>query len=93
MLWRFRTQDVNMASTFECSRNDVIFKVAMLAAAGLVAATSSPWPYIVIGLAMVAVVLRSAVQRPARERAAQAALRDASDVKGITPVTDLVLSG
>ena len=62
MLWRFRRQDVNMASTWECSRNDVISNVGVLAAAGLVAATSSPWPDIVIGLAMAAVVLRSAVR-------------------------------
>ena len=61
-LWRFRAQDVNMASTFECSRNDVISNVGVLAAAGLVAATSSPWPDILIGLAMAAVVLRSAVR-------------------------------
>lgn len=26
LLWRFRSEDVNMASTFECSRNDVISK-------------------------------------------------------------------
>lgn len=62
LLWRFRAQDVNMASTFECSRNDVISNVGVLIAAGLVAATSSPWPDIVIGLAMAAIVLRSAVR-------------------------------
>ena len=62
LLWRFRAQDVNMASTFECSRNDVISNVGVLIAAGLVAATASPWPDIVIGLAMAAVVLRSAVR-------------------------------
>jgi cation diffusion facilitator family transporter len=62
MLWRFRRQDVNMASTWECSRNDVISNIGVLAAAGLVAATSSPWPDIVIGLAMATVVLRSAVR-------------------------------
>jgi cation diffusion facilitator family transporter len=62
LLWRFRRQDVNMASTWECSRNDVISNIGVLAAAGLVAATSSPWPDILIGLAMAAVVLRSAAR-------------------------------
>ena len=62
LLWRFRRQDVNMASTFECSRNDVISNVGVLIAAWLVAATSSPWPDLIIGLAMAAVVLRSAVR-------------------------------
>lgn len=62
LLWRFRRQDVNMASTWECSRNDVISNVGVLVAAGLVATTDSPWPDILIGLAMAAVVLRSAVR-------------------------------
>ncbi len=59
-----------MASTFECSRNDVISNVGVLIAAGLVAATSSPWPDIVIGLAMAAIVLRSAGRVLGRQRAA-----------------------
>ena len=62
LLWRFRAQDVNMASTWECSRNDVISNVGVLIAAALVTVTSSPWPDIFIGLAMAAVVLRSAVR-------------------------------
>ena len=62
LLGRFRRQDVNMASTWECSRNDVISNVGVLAAAAMVAATSSPWPDLIIGLAMSVVVLRSAVR-------------------------------
>lgn len=60
LLWRFRAQDVNMASTFECSRNDVISNVGVLAAAVLVAWLASPWPDIVIGSAMAVLFLRSA---------------------------------
>ena len=59
LLWRFRALDVNMSSTFECSRNDVISNVGVLVAAGAVALTASPWPDIVIGLAMAALFLRS----------------------------------
>jgi cation diffusion facilitator family transporter len=62
LLWRFRTLDVNMSSTFECSRNDVISNVGVLIAAALVAATASPWPDIVIGSAMAALFLRSALR-------------------------------
>ena len=62
LLWKFRAQDVNMASTWECSRNDVISNVGVLFAAALVARTNSPWPDILIGLAMAMVVLRSAVR-------------------------------
>ena len=62
LLWRFRAQDVNMASTFECSRNDLINNLGVLIAAGLVAATASPWPDIVIGSVMAALFLRSALR-------------------------------
>lgn len=60
LLWRFRKHDVNMASTFECSRNDVISNVGVLIAGGLVAALDSPWPDILIGSAIAVVLLRSA---------------------------------
>lgn len=62
LLWRFRTKDVNMSSTFECSRNDVISNVGVLLAAGGVAALHSPWPDIVIGCLIAALFLRSAIR-------------------------------
>jgi len=60
LLWRFRRQDINMASTFECSRNDVIANVGVLAAAAGVAATRSPWPDILVAAIIAVVFLRSA---------------------------------
>jgi cation diffusion facilitator family transporter len=62
LLWRFRSVDVNMSSTFECSRNDVVSNVAVLVAAGAVAAFASPWPDILIGSAMALLFLRSSVR-------------------------------
>jgi Co/Zn/Cd efflux system component len=62
LLWRFRAQDVNMSSTFECSRNDVISNVGVLIAAGAVAMTQSPWPDIAIGTIIAFIFLRSAVR-------------------------------
>lgn len=62
LLWRFRGQDVNMASTVECSRNDVISNVGVLLAAGGVAWFASPWPDIVAGGAIAALFLRSALR-------------------------------
>jgi cation diffusion facilitator family transporter len=59
LLWRFRKLDVNMSSTFECSRNDVISNIGVLLAAGAVAWFASPWPDIIIGSAMAALFLRS----------------------------------
>lgn len=60
LLWRFRKQDINMSSTFECSRNDVISNVGVLVAAAGVAMFHSPWPDIAIGLLIAALFLRSA---------------------------------
>ena len=60
MLWRFRKQDLNMSSTFECSRNDVIANVGVVVAAVAVALIHSPWPDILIGLIIAALFLRSA---------------------------------
>lgn len=60
LLWRFRKLNINMSSTFECSRNDVISNVGVLIAAGLVALTNSPWPDIGVGLVIAILFLRSA---------------------------------
>lgn len=60
LLWRFRKQDLNMSSTFECSRNDVLSNVGVLVAAVAVAAFNSGWPDIVVGLVIAGLFLRSA---------------------------------
>jgi cation diffusion facilitator family transporter len=62
LLWSHRTTDVNMSSTFECSRNDVIANLGVLAAAGAVFWLRSPWPDIVAGSAIAALFLRSAAR-------------------------------
>ena len=60
LLWRFREENVNMASTFECSRNDVASNIGVLAAAGLVAASGTAWPDIAVGVIIAMIFLRSA---------------------------------
>jgi cation diffusion facilitator family transporter len=62
LLWRYRRQDLNMSSTFECSRNDVIANLGVLAAALGVALANSPWPDILIALAIASLFLRSAIR-------------------------------
>ena len=59
LLWRFRATNVNMASTWECSRNDVISNISVLVAAGLVALTASPWPDAMVGALVAVMFLRS----------------------------------
>ena len=60
LLWRHRAQDVNMRSVWICSRNDLVANVAVLAAAGLVWATATPWPDIAVGGLICALFLQSA---------------------------------
>jgi cation diffusion facilitator family transporter len=62
LLWRHRTEDINMRSAWICSRNDVLGNVGVLVAAAAVALTGSPWPDIIIGLAVAGVFGRSAIQ-------------------------------
>ena len=59
LLWRFRTLNVNMSSTFECSRNDVIANVGVLIASGLVAWTGKGWPDVLAGFVIAILFLRS----------------------------------
>jgi cation diffusion facilitator family transporter len=60
LLWRFRSENVNLSSTFECSRNDVAANIGVLIAAGLVATTGAAWPDIVVGGVIAVIFLRSA---------------------------------
>lgn len=59
LLWRFRAEDVNMSSTFECSRNDVLANLGVLVAAGGVWLTGAAWPDLAAGLIIAAIFLRS----------------------------------
>jgi cation diffusion facilitator family transporter len=62
ILWRYRAHDVNMSSTFECSRNDVIANVGVIVAAVLVGLLHSPWPDILVAALIAVVFLRSAMR-------------------------------
>lgn len=74
LLWRHRSDDLNMRSVWLCSRNDLIANVSVLGAAVLVAALDSKWPDIVVGLAIAALFFQTAV---AIVRASLAELREA----------------
>lgn len=61
LLWRHRADDINMSSVWLCSRNDIIANVSVLLAAVGVWLTRSGWPDILVGLAISALFLRSAL--------------------------------
>ncbi len=60
LLLRYRDADLNMRSTWLCSRNDVIANVGVLVAAAAVALTGSKWPDIAVGGIIAALFLSSA---------------------------------
>ncbi|MBI5007429.1 MAG: cation transporter [Nitrosomonadales bacterium] len=61
LLWKHRSEDINMSSIWLCSRNDIIANVSVLFAAAGVWLTHSGWPDIAVGLALAALFLRSAL--------------------------------
>lgn len=61
LLYRHRDRDVNLSSTFECSRNDVIANGGVLLAATGVHWLGAGWPDIAVGGIIAALFLRSAV--------------------------------
>jgi cation diffusion facilitator family transporter len=60
LLWRHRRDDINLRSTWLCSRNDLVANGAVLAAAALVAWSGSFWPDFVVGVGIAALFLRTA---------------------------------
>jgi len=82
LLYRHRGDNLNLRSTWLCSRNDLIANVAVLVSAALVAATASSWPDALVGAGLAALWLRTSWrvlgEAWAGERAYAAAARNAS---------------
>lgn len=62
LLWRHRSEDINMSSVFECSRNDIASNLSVFVAAGGVWLVQSGWPDILVAALLAALLLRSAVR-------------------------------
>jgi len=60
LLWRHRADDINLRSTWLCSRNDLIANGAVLVAAALVAWLGTLWPDLIVGVAIALLFLRTA---------------------------------
>ena len=61
LLYRHRSDDLNMRSTWLCSRNDIIANLAVLLAAISVKVLEANWPDILVGAAISALFLRTAL--------------------------------
>lgn len=62
LLYRHRSDDINMRSTWVCSRNDILANAGVIISAGAVAIFASIWPDVLVSLAIVALFLRSATK-------------------------------
>jgi len=60
LLWRYRTDDINMSSVWECSRNDIATNISVFVAAAGVWLLQSGWPDVLVGLGLACLFLRSA---------------------------------
>lgn len=60
LLYSHRADDLNMRSTWICSRNDLVASTSVVLAAILVAVTGSFWPDVLVGLAIAVLFLHSA---------------------------------
>jgi cation diffusion facilitator family transporter len=61
LLYRHRGDNLNMRSTWLCSRNDLVANVGVLLAAAASGALASRWPDIVVGATIAALFLHSAL--------------------------------
>lgn len=59
LLLRHRQDDINMRSTWLCSRNDILANLGVLGAAAMVARFQSSWPDVLVGVAIALLVLSS----------------------------------
>lgn len=69
LLNRFKNDDLNMSSVWLCSRNDLIANTSVLAAAGLVWWTGSPWPDLIVGFGITVLFLQSGLSVLSKARA------------------------
>jgi Co/Zn/Cd efflux system component len=60
LLFRHRADDINMHSTWVCSRNDILANAGVILSGAGIAIFGSIWPDVVVSLAIVALFLRSA---------------------------------
>lgn len=62
LLTPYRQGDLNLASAWECARNDILEGVAVLVAAALVWVSGAGWPDLLVACALLVLFLRSALR-------------------------------
>ena len=94
LLSRHKTDDINMHSTWVCSRNDIVANTSVLLAAALVAATQSKLPDIIVGLLITTIFLKSAISiLKASYKELRHPETDISLPKVVSPMPELCTAG
>ena len=62
LLYRHRSDDINMRSTWICSRNDIVANLSVLVASAMVMWTQTLWPDTIVALGIAGLFLKSAFQ-------------------------------
>ncbi len=62
LLTRHKNEDINMSSVWQCSRNDMMNNLAIIAAAIMVGITQVGWADTLVGLVLAIYLIRSAIQ-------------------------------
>lgn len=74
ILMKHRSDDLNMRSTWLCTRNDIIANIGVLIAGVLVGATQSNLPDLIVALVISAIILRSSLSTIKESLAASRAI-------------------
>lgn len=62
LLWQHRSEDINMSSVYECSRNDIAANLSVFLAAGGVWLFQAGWPDLVVASLLAALLFRSSLR-------------------------------
>lgn len=62
LLWKHRGDNLNMQSTWVCSRNDLIGNAGVIMASFLTVVTATKWPDLIIGVMIASIFMRSAIK-------------------------------
>lgn len=61
LLWRHRNSEINLRSSWICSRNDMFANIGVIVAGGLVVLTGSAYPDWIVGVLISAIIIHSAL--------------------------------
>jgi Co/Zn/Cd efflux system component len=62
LVYAYRGDNLNLRSTWLCSRNDLVADLAVIASAGVVALTGGVWPDVLVGAGLSLLWLRTSVR-------------------------------